>query len=188
MESNILHEEEACVVFAEVVQRMMDRANALPDLLVSAPQLLAINFIYHHPGASVGDLAKGLNTSSPAATQIADRMVKKGWLTRKEHEKDRRLASLNLTDASLDILQRARQEKRRPLEEILESLPEEARQSLFKGLSSFIFKALKDEGSADRICDHCWMEHFGDCLINQVHVKLTGKEVERSTAKVKSQA
>lgn len=56
--------------------------------------------------SAVKDVAKALGVTSSAATQLVDGLVAGGYLTRKTHTKDRRIATLTLSKRSSEQVAR----------------------------------------------------------------------------------
>ena len=54
---------------------------------------------------SVGEIAAILGVSSPAATKAVARLERKGLVTRKENEVDRRCVCVSLTNAGMQALE-----------------------------------------------------------------------------------
>lgn len=62
-------------------------------------QLLA--FLSHRKQGSVGEIASMLGVSSPAATKAVARLERKGLVSRRENEIDRRSVCVSLTQAGM---------------------------------------------------------------------------------------
>ncbi len=66
-------------------------------------ELLA--YLLQRKQGSVGEIAAILGVSSPAATKAVARLERKGLVTRKENEVDRRSVSVSLTNAGMQALE-----------------------------------------------------------------------------------
>ena len=66
---------------------------------VSFVQMNLMRILLQNPGQTVGNIAKFMNVSYPAATKTIDKLVKLGFLKRKEDTHDRRIAHLFLTQS-----------------------------------------------------------------------------------------
>jgi len=55
--------------------------------------------LYHHGDCAISDLGKQFGVSTPAASQLVERMVEEGLVERTESEHDRRVKTLALTSA-----------------------------------------------------------------------------------------
>jgi MarR family transcriptional repressor of emrRAB len=67
----------------------------------------ALVMIYSSPGRLLypSDLSHVLSSSRTHITRFADEMVNKGWLSRREHEQDRRKTVLTLTDTGVALVE-----------------------------------------------------------------------------------
>jgi MarR family transcriptional regulator, 2-MHQ and catechol-resistance regulon repressor len=75
-----------------------------------ASQWMTLRTIYENPGISVKDVARQLNISGSAATQLIDLLEKKGCLIRSENAEDRRSINIRLSDEINNLLARAKTE------------------------------------------------------------------------------
>lgn len=66
-------------------------------------ELLA--YLLQRKQGSVGEIAAMLGVSSPAATKAVARLERKGLVTRKENEVDRRSVCVSLTNAGMQALE-----------------------------------------------------------------------------------
>ncbi len=66
-------------------------------------ELLA--YLLQRKQGSVGEIAAILGVSSPAATKAVARLERKGLVTRKENEVDRRSVYVSLTNAGMQALE-----------------------------------------------------------------------------------
>jgi DNA-binding MarR family transcriptional regulator len=64
---------------------------------ISFIQMNLLRVLGRYPGQKVGDVAKFMDVSYPAATKTVDKLVRLNLLRRKEDTKDRRIAHLFLT-------------------------------------------------------------------------------------------
>jgi DNA-binding MarR family transcriptional regulator len=64
---------------------------------ISFLQMNLMRILGLHSGLTVGEVARFMNVSYPAATKTIDKLVRLGYLKRKEDGKDRRIAHLLLT-------------------------------------------------------------------------------------------
>jgi len=148
---------------------------------VSMAQFQALRFIGQHGPCTIGGLAEGLYVSQPAATMMADRMVRKGLLARRTGE-DRRKSQLDLTDRARRLLSNAESERAERFSGILSHLRPEEREQLVQSLEQFVTAALEQE-SADEACLHCGREHVAECVVNRARsgskLKVQGSKLQR---------
>lgn len=137
-----------------------------------------LQFVFRHGVCSVGDIAQGLSMSLSAASQLTERLVKKGLVTRCENKRDRRLSEIRLTDSGRELAERIRDGRIRNMSDILNRMSPESRTALVASLESFIAAALEDEESVLAKCSHCGRDHVSECVINEVYKAATGSPIE----------
>ena len=65
---------------------------------LSVAQFRLLLFVRRHPGTSLSPLAEHLGTTLPAASQLVERLVRAGLVTRAQHPEERRRVELRLTE------------------------------------------------------------------------------------------
>ena len=76
---------------------------------LSLPQLKVLFFISQNPGTSVSSAADDLCVTKASASDLIDRLVKRGFVRRVEDPQERRKVLLSLTNAGQSHLDDARQ-------------------------------------------------------------------------------
>ena len=66
---------------------------------LSVAQFRLLLFVRRNPGTSLSPVAEHLGTTLPAASQLVERLVRAGLVTRAQHPEERRRVELRLTDA-----------------------------------------------------------------------------------------
>ena len=66
---------------------------------LSMAQFRLLLFVRRHPGTSLSPVAEHLGTTLPAASQLVERLVRAGLVTREQHLAERRRVELRLTEA-----------------------------------------------------------------------------------------
>src|SRR5262245_48432935 len=89
----------------------------------SVPQLRALGLIRRRPGASLSAVATHLGVTPATASALVDRLVRRRFLRRGAHPRERRRISLSLTRGGSRHLSEARAATRRRLEAMLGSVP-----------------------------------------------------------------
>jgi DNA-binding MarR family transcriptional regulator len=79
---------------------------AMSEASVTLPQVLLLNHVERRGSASPTDLAEAVHVSLPAASQMIDRLVKQGLLSRTEDPVDRRRKSLATTARARSLLRK----------------------------------------------------------------------------------
>lgn len=102
--------------------RALNRLNA--DFLASLPvtdsgyqALAVIRGCDESAGLTMTELAEKLSSKPSSATELVDRLVKRGLVTRESNSCDRRLSIVQLTRKGQQLVDRARQEHLRHLKE-----------------------------------------------------------------------
>ncbi len=122
------------------------------------------------------EIAAGLEVSLSAVSQLVERLVRKGLMTRRENELDRRLAQVGLTESGESLVRQMRERRAEWFESIAGAMPDEKRRALLDGLESFMRIALAREANIDHACVKCGMEHTPSCVINEVKTGRSEKE------------
>lgn len=171
-------DQVALLVAAEHVNRMLapDQPGATGGLTTA--QLVALTFVHDHPKASVKDLSAGSRVNHSAASQVSRRLATMGLLAMEPGE-DRREARLALTPAGRKALAETRRKRLESLDRILKRMTPGDRAKLADGLTAFLRIALNSEAKADDACGRCWVDHFGECIVNVLHRRMTGRDPER---------
>jgi len=72
---------------------------------LTLPQMMILYHIQRVGGCTVSDVGEEFGISSAAASQLLDRLVQQGYLTRQEHPHDRRVKENSLTEAGKQIIE-----------------------------------------------------------------------------------
>ncbi|MEN6357451.1 MAG: MarR family transcriptional regulator [Armatimonadota bacterium] len=162
-------------VFVETVQKAASDAMYCQHCgeEITRSLMECLQYVFLHGASPIRKIAIGLEVSLSAASQLVDRLVKKGLVTRSEDVTDRRLTSIELTDAGRGVVEGMRQRKSKWFETVIESMPEKKRLALLEGLESFLKASLADVQNIDRACVKCGMEHVSFCVINKLKAERT---------------
>ena len=74
---------------------------------LSVPQFRALAYLKTNDGASLSSLASHLGLTLPSMSKLIDGLVSRGFVTRNEHQRDRRKIYLQLTAAGKSELEAA---------------------------------------------------------------------------------
>ncbi|MEW6047730.1 MAG: MarR family transcriptional regulator [Bacillota bacterium] len=110
------------------------RRHASPQL--SVPQFRVLAYLGRMPGASLSDVAGHLGVTSPTASAMVDRLVRRGLVERAQHPDERRRVVLRLTEAGSALLERARALTRARVAQVLATLSESDLRRLGEGLAA----------------------------------------------------
>ncbi len=111
------------------------RPDSWIDLNLTISQLKSLMYIDYHTNVSVKDLAGVLKMAQPNTTKLADLLIKKGLVSRKENPRDRRLLLLNTTAKGKKLLTTLRNSYAGELSNYLKLLSPEQLLSLYDGLA-----------------------------------------------------
>ena len=113
---------------------------------LSVAQFRLLLFVRRHPGTSLSPLAEHLGTTLPAASQLVERLVRAGFVTREQHSEERRRVELRLTEVGGTVLAECDARTRSWLCERLSGLEEAELDRLASALRDL--RALVSEGGA----------------------------------------
>jgi MarR family transcriptional regulator, organic hydroperoxide resistance regulator len=135
--------EDALAAYKKLHRAMLNSsASKWRDLDISMQQLRAIYFLRDEEEASVGRLAELFGIGLPAASLLADRLVRAGYVERREDQADRRRVLLSLTRVGLRLVTDLREGSHALLRRWMSSLSEEDLAALARG-----WRALADVAS-----------------------------------------
>jgi len=139
-----------------------------------------LQYVSQHGVCSVSDIARGLSMTYSAASQLTERLVKRGLVTRRENIRDRRLSEIELTETGCRLMEEIHTRRVAGMSRILGRMRPETRESLVQDLEGFIAAAIGDEGTALDACSHCGRDHVAECVINEVYQAATGMPIRRT--------
>jgi len=135
--------EEALAEYRKLHRALLtSSASRWRDLDISMQQLRAMFFLRDEQEASVGRLAELFGFGLPAASLLADRLVRAGYVERREDPSDRRRVLLSLTRAGTRLVADLREGSHSVLRRWMSSLSPEDLAALTRG-----WRALADVAS-----------------------------------------
>jgi len=118
---------------------------------VTSAQLWAMWELSRSPGLRVSDLAKAMSIHQSTASNLLDKLAKKGFVKRERVSEDQRVVTLSLTQEGLDVIGQAPAPAQGILQHALFQLPEAALQCLAKDLDALINEMeIKDDEAASQ--------------------------------------
>lgn len=162
-------------IFAELVRKSASARESQNSDDITPSLIQCLQHIYLHGPSSIRGIATGLSITFPAVSQLVDRLVKKGLVTREEGKEDRRFASVNLTDEGRATVLEARASRSKWLRDILDKMPGEKREALVDNLEEFIRIALETTGNIEEACVRCGIDHLAFCVVNKAKISKTGE-------------
>ena len=92
--------------FQATKQRLLKVTNVLSDRnQIPYSQWMVLHIIYHNEGIGIKELSHMLGTSSSAATQLVDNLVKKGTLVSEKSLEDRRALKIRLAKNTKELIE-----------------------------------------------------------------------------------
>jgi len=126
--------EEALVAYRKLHRALLtSSASKWRDLDISMQQLRAMFFLRDEEQATVGRLAELFGFGLPAASLLADRLVRAGYVERREDPADRRRVLLSLTRVGLRLVTDLREGSHSVLRRWMSSLSPEDLAALTQG-------------------------------------------------------
>jgi DNA-binding MarR family transcriptional regulator len=83
---------------------------------------------------SVSDIGHHMEISSPAASQLLDKLVEAGYVSREENNEDRRIKNIKITHKGRELVEEIKNEHQQKLNEMIKAVPEKDRENLQKNL------------------------------------------------------
>lgn len=125
--------------FSHLLRRAHFRAEAifdehLRDFQTTPRQKALLMTSYQNPGATINQLADGINLDRNSTTEMLDRLVQRGLLMKQRSPTDRRAWQVDITDAGREFLLNILPGDREVEEMVLEPVPPEYRPLLVKCL------------------------------------------------------
>ncbi|MCX8052783.1 MAG: MarR family winged helix-turn-helix transcriptional regulator [Armatimonadetes bacterium] len=157
-------------VFVEAVRKATTSAMCCEygEEEITPSLMQCMQYVFLRGPSPMRAIASGLDVSLSAVSQLVDRLVRKGLMTRHENQFDRRLAEVDLTENGRSLVREMRKRRLAWFESIACEMPAEKRRAFLEGIESFVRIALAKEGDVERACARCGMEHTPQCVINEV--------------------
>lgn len=86
-------------------------------------QLIALQFLKELPNGTVSDLVNFLQLSKSSTTQLVERLVKAGFVSRIQDKEDRRIVRLNITESGEKKFEALKRNKMGKMQKIFSKLP-----------------------------------------------------------------
>jgi DNA-binding MarR family transcriptional regulator len=101
---------------------------------ISVPQFRGMAFLSRHEGASLSDVAEHVGLTLPSMSNMVDRLVDRGLVTRHTRAEDRRRLTLSLTRQGRTMLESARAATQSSLAARLAALSPSDRQAVRRAM------------------------------------------------------
>ena len=104
---------------------------------LTLPQFRALVVLDQGGGCRVGDFAAALRIKPSTATRLCDRLVRRGLVTRRVDEDNRREVTVALTPAGQRLVDKVSEVRRVEIAAILARIAPSERRTIVEGLSAF---------------------------------------------------
>ena len=108
---------------------------------LSVPQIGALFHIHGKGACGVSEIGDDLGTTSAAASQMLERLVRQGLIVRAEDPDDRRAKLITVTDLGLQVLQESFRARLGWLDELAHVLSPSEQEQVMAGLKLMIERA-----------------------------------------------
>ncbi len=141
------------------------------DKPISFVHINLLRILDEHPGRTVGDIARFMNVSYPAATKTVDKLVRLGLLRRREDPNDRRIAHLHLTSTGKRLVEKYAQLKREQIQQVINSFGKDRAIALGEQMRLFARHVVDSVPVRAGICLHCGAFDPKDCYTTESEKK-----------------
>ena len=117
---------------------LRDRSRYIRSTGLTMPQFGILIYVLHCEKCTVSEISERMGISNPAASQLVDRLVLNGLLTRSEDPRDRRARQIQLTEQGHLLIKNSQQDRFRWVENLIDSLPEEDRAAVQKAIPALV--------------------------------------------------
>ncbi len=171
--------EKVAILFGRILANLQLDCEAEGKGLTES-QREGMSYLYRHGRLSVGEIAKGLGTTHPAAVRLIGRLKKKGLVHQTQSDADRRVSIVELTDAGRELIERLIARRTEILAESLSNIQPEELENVMRGLEALLAGVLANSQAAKSVCLKCGEDHIGCCIVNRAHFELTGSLLENN--------
>lgn len=121
------------------------------ELGLPMAQLKALVALASVDGVSVTGLARNLTIGEPAASQLVEQLVRRGYAARVSDPEDRRRVVVNITPGGSDLVSELQHGRRHHVEQWLECMDEADVGALARGLRALVQAATAPECAHDEL-------------------------------------
>ena len=102
---------------------------------LSMPQFSIMMQLHYRGACGMSEISERFSISAAAASQLVDKLVQSGLMTREEDPSDRRAKLLNLTDKGEELIRQGIEERYRWVDQLAEKLTDEERVQISEALN-----------------------------------------------------
>ncbi|MFA5035443.1 MAG: MarR family transcriptional regulator [Candidatus Margulisiibacteriota bacterium] len=132
--------EELAPIFAKSMQ-----FGVLPENCdITMPQCLVMRVAYLNETCKMSDISNALGVTMANVTSMVDRLIRDGFVERREDPDDRRIVRVSLTKVGRKVCEEVRESKRRHFTRIFEKLSVKERSRMLEIMEK-VARELKEE-------------------------------------------
>lgn len=98
------------------------------------PRMMILSRLAHEQHCSVSDISRQMEISAPAASQLLDKLVEAGYVSRSENSEDRRIRNIDITPKGLELVDEIKKGPQEKINTIIDAIPPEEREQVRKSL------------------------------------------------------
>jgi DNA-binding MarR family transcriptional regulator len=145
------NEQEIVKEFEEITELMTrtfhsSNAEHLSGLDITISQFIAMKLLYEQECPKMTELAGKLAVTTGNMTTMIDRLIKQGYVVRKDDSEDRRVVRVCLTVEGRNLLKKAEERKQKAIALILSKMSREDRDALLKIMQKLIVAINQEKG------------------------------------------
>jgi len=121
-------------------------ASYLSGMDITMQQFIVLKLIVEKEHPRMTDLADELGVTMGNMTTMAERLIKHGYVIRKDDPDDRRIVRVCLTATGKDLMAKASEKKRKAMEMIIGKISQEDRTALLKIMEKLALAMGQEKG------------------------------------------
>ncbi len=126
-------------IFTRMIHGFTRReSNYLSMGKIPLPQFSALEYLSRNPQCQMHDLARALNISRPAATGLAERLIRQGLARRTRDAEDRRVVWVAITPKGERILRDIRDQKKKMMVEVFGQIGSQDREHYLRTIKKVL--------------------------------------------------
>lgn len=98
------------------------------------PRMMILFRLAHRDLCSVSDISKHMDITSPAASQLLDKLVESGFINRTENPDDRRVRNIEISQKGLELVKEIKEKLNNSISRLIQALPEEEHHTIAQSM------------------------------------------------------
>jgi len=155
----------AAAVSDEIEEELLEQAGG-KDLTPS--QLKLLKLVSMTDAQNIGSVAAFMGVSNAAASKGVDRLVKRELLLRREHEVDRRVMHLSMTERGSQVLRAYEAARRQKLLDMFADVPADELKTASDLMDRLSLRIVEKVAGEKDICLKCGIYFRRECLMREM--------------------